>query len=61
MVKETALTLRQSIAFFVQPDGDSNCIPLVPEKPTWQPAYPKVDKETHFEYFKDRIRGSRAY
>ncbi|OXA51656.1 2-oxoglutarate-Fe(II) type oxidoreductase ppzD [Folsomia candida] len=61
LLKSQAKTVRQSIGFFVQPDGESNCIPLVPEKKDWHPAYPKVDKETHFEYFRNRVAGSRAY
>jgi len=61
LVPELACQLRQSLAYFIQPDGDSNCIPIVPEKPTWNPSYPKVDKETHYEYFQARVRATRAY
>jgi len=61
LVPELACQLRQSLAYFIQPDGDSNCIPVVPEKPTWNPSYPKVDKETHYEYFQARVRATRAY
>jgi isopenicillin N synthase-like dioxygenase len=61
LVETHAYKLRQSVGYFIQPDGDSNCVPLVPEKPTWNPTYPKVDKETHYEYFQDRVRATRAY
>jgi hypothetical protein len=61
LLRESAGKLRQSLAYFIQPDGHSNCVPQVAEKENWKPMYPKVDKETHFEYFKERVRGSRAY
>jgi isopenicillin N synthase-like dioxygenase len=61
LIKDDANKPRQSIGYFIQPDGDVHCVPLVPEKKDWNPQYPKVDQQTHFEYFKDRVRGSRAY
>jgi isopenicillin N synthase-like dioxygenase len=61
MIKEASSKARQSLEFFLHPDGDSNCVPLVKEQPHWNPTYPRVDKETDFEYFQARILGSRAY
>jgi isopenicillin N synthase-like dioxygenase len=61
LVEDRGYKLRQSVGYFVSPDGDSNCVPLVPEKPTWNPTYPKVDKETFYEYFQQRVRATRGY
>lgn len=62
LLKDKLTAIRQSYGFFIQPDGDSNCLPLVEEKKEWKPMYPKMEKdENHFEYFRERVRGSRAY
>jgi len=60
VLKPKAKVPRQSIGYFIQPDADSDCIPLVKEKEGWNPAYPKCDNGyTHWDYFRDRVRGSR--
>jgi len=60
LLKPKASILRQSLGYFIQPDGNVNCVPLIEEKENWVPIYPKVDTETHWEYFKTRIRATRG-
>jgi hypothetical protein len=51
--------MRQSIGCFVMPDGECNVAPVVDEKEGWTPTmFPRMkNNESHFTYFRDRMKG----
>jgi len=61
-LKNSSGSLRQSLGFFLQPDGHCHCEPLVQKSPGWNPVYPLFEQnQTHYEYFQNRVANSRAY
>jgi hypothetical protein len=58
--KETDHLAKIKGTAYVLPGSEVTCMPVVDEAPGWKPHYPKHKPgQTHDEYFRDRIRGSR--
>jgi len=55
-VKEAVAQVRESLVFFIEPDGDCTCAPALPDREGWIPIYRKPENQTHFDFFKVRIR-----
>lgn len=62
MIKERAKEVRQSLAWFVAPDGDTRVNMLVDKKQgyVWSHTYPPPGNESASEYFQERIKGIYA-